>query len=58
MSHDFWDVTRDKMQELFKQGKFKEGIVAGVLSAGEQLQQYFPGSHDNPNELTDEVSKG
>ncbi|WP_224491512.1 TPM domain-containing protein [Robertkochia flava] len=56
--HDFWEITRDEMQRYFKEGRFKQGIIAGVLSAGEQLQKYFPWQRDDINELPDEVSKG
>lgn len=54
----FWDSTRDKMQEQFKKGAFKEGIIEGILNAGAQLQKYFPWEHDMPNELPDQLSKG
>ena len=56
--NDFWDITRDEMQRFFQQGKFKQGIISGVLSAGEQLQKYFPWQRGDINELPDEVSKG
>lgn len=56
--HDFWDITRDQMQEYFKKRMFKQGIISGVLSAGEQLQKYFPWEKDDINELPDELSRG
>ncbi|MBL7472898.1 TPM domain-containing protein [Robertkochia sediminum] len=56
--HDFWDITRDQMQEYFRKRLFKQGIIAGVLSAGEQLQKYFPWEKDDINELPDELSRG
>lgn len=55
---NFWDSTRDRMQGYFRKNAMKEGIIEGVLSAGEQLQKYFPWSHDSGNELSDELSKG
>ncbi len=55
---DFWDSTKDKMVAQFKAGNFKKGIVDGVLSAGEQLQKYFPHEDDDVNELSNEISKG
>jgi uncharacterized membrane protein len=33
-------------------------LVAGILRAGERLQQYFPFSSDDSNELSNEISKG
>lgn len=56
--HDFWDITRDHMQAHFRKKEFKQGIIEGVLSAGEQLQKYFPWNNNDANELSDEVSRG
>jgi uncharacterized membrane protein len=55
---DFWDSTRDIMQAHFKEGEFKQGIIEGILKAGEQLQKYFPWQEDDENELPDDISKG
>lgn len=54
----FWDSTKNLMQSHFKNGKFKDGIVAGVLEAGQQLKTHFPWSSDDINELPDTISKG
>lgn len=53
----FWDRTRDLIQEHFRKGAFKEGIVAGVRSAGRELQAHFPWKPDDTNELSDAISK-
>ena len=58
VADDFWDCTRDTMSLHFKEGKFKEGIVEGVLNAGKQLKTYFPWQTDDTNELSNEISKG
>jgi uncharacterized membrane protein len=58
VANDFWDCTRDTMASHFKDGQFKEGIVAGILNAGEQLKQFFPWQTDDTNELSNEISKG
>ena len=55
---DFWDSTKDKMVAEFKSGNFKQGIVDGILSAGEQLKKYFPYQDGDTNELSNEISKG
>ncbi|TCI93541.1 TPM domain-containing protein [Tenacibaculum sp. M341] len=55
---NFWESTKNVMQTHFKQGKFKEGIVAGVLTAGEELKAHFPWTSDDVDELPNEVSKG
>ena len=53
----FWDRTRDLIQEHFRKGAFKEGIIAGVRSAGRELQAHFPWKPDDTNELSDAISK-
>ncbi len=58
VADDFWDSTRDTIAEHFKKGNFKNGIVAGILSAGIQLKQFFPWQTDDENELSNEISKG
>ncbi len=54
---DFWNVTRDMIQSHFRKGAYKEGIIAGVLSAGQQLKTHFPWRPDDQNELSDAISK-
>ncbi len=54
---DFWNITRDLMQGHFRKGAYKEGIIAGVLSAGRQLKSHFPWRPDDQNELSDAISK-
>lgn len=55
---DFWVCTKDVVIEHFKQQKFKEGLVAGILRAGEQLKKYFPIQEDDKDELSNEISRG
>ena len=54
----FWDTTRDIMQQHFKKGDFKTGIIEGILKAGKELEAHFPWHHGDTNELSDAVSKG
>jgi uncharacterized membrane protein len=56
--NDFWDCTRDVMSKNFKEGNYKQGLVEGILRAGEQLQKYFPYLEGDINELSNEISKG
>ena len=56
--NDFWDCTRDVMQQHFKQDHFKQGLVDGIKSVGEKLQQYFPWETDDTDELSNEISRG
>lgn len=55
---DFWDCTRDIMQEHFRHGRFKQGLIDGILRAGERLKQYFPREKDDRDELSNEISRG
>ena len=54
----FWDSTRDAIQAQFKENNFKQGIIDGILKAGNELEAHFPWEHGDINELNDEVSKG
>ena len=55
---DFWNSTKDIIQNHFKSGNFKQGIIDGILKAGEELQAHFPWQIDDENELSNEISKG
>lgn len=55
---DFWNSTKNIMELHFKQEKFKQGLIEGILLAGEQLKKHFPWQEDDRNELTDTISKG
>lgn len=55
---DFWDCTKDVVIDHFKENRFKEGLVEGILRAGDRLKTYFPYTDDDKNELPDTISKG
>lgn len=55
---DFWDCTKDAVISNFKEKRYKEGLVAGILKAGERLEQYFPFTDGDKDELSNEISKG
>ncbi|HSP10915.1 MAG TPA: TPM domain-containing protein [Salegentibacter sp.] len=54
---DFWESTKDAIVSQFKEGKHKQGLVDGILKAGKQLEEHFPWSPDNTNELSNTISK-
>lgn len=56
--NDFWNSTKDVIESHFKNGNFKQGLIEGVLKAGEQLQMHFPWIHGDFNELPNTISKG
>ena len=55
---DFWDSTKNVMQNHFKNADFKQGLIDGILKAGEELKAHFPWSIDDENELSNEISRG
>ena len=55
---DFWDSTKEIMQNHFKNGNFKQGLTDGILKAGEQLKTHFPFQDNDTNELSNEISIG
>jgi len=55
---NFWDKTKEVIENQFKNGDFKNGIMEGVLMAGEQLKHFFPFTNNDRNELDNEISKG
>ncbi|MBW2962376.1 TPM domain-containing protein [Mesonia aestuariivivens] len=55
---NFWESTKDIMLAHFKKDNFKQGLIDGILKAGEQLKQHFPYQQDDINELSDEISRG
>ncbi len=58
VSDDFWNCTKDVMANHFKDGNFKQGLIEGILNAGEQLKKHFPYQDNDTDELTNEISRG
>ena len=58
VGENFWNSTRDKIQQHFKNGNFKQGLIDGVSKAGQELYEYFPWEHGDRNELDNTISKG
>src|SRR6476469_6798747 len=58
VGHDFWNTTKEIMASYFKNGDFKQGLIAGIHMAGEQLQRFFPCADDDVDELDNEISNG
>lgn len=57
VEENFWDKTKDIVVSHFKNGQFKQGLVEGILKAGEKLKVLFPSSDNNQDELPNEISK-
>jgi uncharacterized membrane protein len=58
VADDFWNCTKDVMANHFKEGNFKQGLIEGILNAGEQLKKHFPYQDNDTDELSNEISKG
>ncbi len=58
VGQDFWESTKEIIIGHFKEGNTKQGLVEGILKAGEQLKKYFPYQKDDKNELSDDISVG
>lgn len=56
--HDFWESTKNSIQNQFKIGNFKQGLVDGIQNAGQQLKLHFPYNATDTNELPDTISIG
>lgn len=57
VENDFWDCTKDVVISHFKEKRYKQGLVEGILRAGDRLKQYFPFTADDKDELSNEISK-
>jgi len=53
---NFWDRVKNIIQKHFRTGKYAEGLIEGILMAGNQLKEHFPHGKDDKNELPDEIS--
>jgi uncharacterized membrane protein len=58
VGQDFWESTKDIIISHFKEGNMKQGLVEGILKAGDQLKKHFPHQKDDKNELPDDISVG
>jgi len=54
---DFWESIKDEVINEFKKENPTQGLVLGILHAGEKLKEYFPYGDKDENELSDEISK-
>ena len=54
----FWESIRDRVTGEFAKGNYADGLVLGIIEAGQKLQEYFPYQSTDTNELSNEISKG
>ena len=55
---DFWNTVKELMLEHFINGRYTDGLVAGITEAGKVLKAHFPFEKGDSNELSDEVVIG
>ncbi|MDO8313035.1 MAG: TPM domain-containing protein [Sideroxyarcus sp.] len=49
-----WEAVCQEMEAAFRQGKFEEGVIAGIRSVGRHLAQHYPPADGSKiNELPD-----
>lgn len=53
---NFWDNTKQILLNHFRKEEFAEGLIKGILMAGEQLKAHFPYQKNDVNELSDDIS--
>jgi uncharacterized membrane protein len=53
---NFWNNIKEILLDHFRNEKFAEGLIKGILMAGNQLRDHFPRSEDDINELPDDIS--
>ncbi|MBT8272119.1 MAG: TPM domain-containing protein [Bacteroidia bacterium] len=53
---NFWDSTRDLIQNHFCSGNFISGLSSGIIEVGNQLKSHFPRGGSDINELPDSIS--
>ncbi len=53
----FWESTKDIVISHFKLNNYAQGLIDGVLKAGEELKHHFPYQTNDENELSDDISK-
>ncbi|MFM7217177.1 MAG: TPM domain-containing protein [Bacteroidota bacterium] len=55
---DLWQHVRSEMESHFKNERFVEGVINGILSIGAALEKHFPYQQGDRNELPNQVVFG
>src|SRR6266478_6651907 len=53
-----WENVAGAMGDLFRQGKFTDGVLHGIDTTGKLLAQHFPPHSADHNQLPDSVVEG
>lgn len=49
-----WESVCQEMESSFRQGKFEQGVIAGIRSVGRHLAEHYPQVGAKTNELPDQ----
>ena len=55
---DFWSSIKERMAEHFRQSLFTDGLIEGITEGAKALQQYFPHTDADRNELSYDIEFG
>ena len=53
VGQEAWETICQKMEAAFRNGKYEEGVLAGIHSVGRHLAQHYPRAGEKVNELPD-----
>ena len=53
LGKDVWEEICLKMESAFRDGKFEDGVLAGIRSVGQHLARLYPQTGKQRNELPD-----
>ena len=53
LSKETWEQICHKMEAAFREGKFEQGVIAGIHSVSQLLAQHYPATGIKGNELAD-----
>lgn len=53
---DFWETTKVAMRAHFASGNLAQGIISGIVLAGEKLALFFPYQNGDLNELPNDIA--
>lgn len=48
-----WETICREMEQAFRQGRFEEGVIAGIRAVGGHLEKHFANRPAGPSELPD-----
>lgn len=53
LGREVWEAICQEMEAAFRDGKFEEGVLAGIRSVGRHLARHYPRAGEKVNELPD-----